>query len=163
LDEPTSALDAQTEQLLLQALERLMAGRTTLIIAHRLSTIRNADHITVLDHGQILEHGTHTQLLNTTGHYHRLHHAQNRAAASPDAPERASVTSDSSDGVRYLGHVFERLELGARWCYLAEDGTAHGLPREALAQACRECDVYFNLSNINWIDEIGLCRRRAVV
>jgi ABC-type multidrug transport system fused ATPase/permease subunit len=62
LDEPTSALDTHSEHLLLRALDRLMAGRTTLIIAHRLSTIRHADQILVLDHGRIVERGTHAEL-----------------------------------------------------------------------------------------------------
>ena len=55
LDEPTSALDARTEHELLEALDRLMVGRTTLVIAHRLSTIRNADRIVTLDHGHITQ------------------------------------------------------------------------------------------------------------
>src|SRR5437763_10973457 len=61
LDEPTSALDSESERLLLDALDRLMAGRTTLIIAHRLSTIRHADQIVVLQDGHIAETGTHTE------------------------------------------------------------------------------------------------------
>jgi ATP-binding cassette subfamily B protein/subfamily B ATP-binding cassette protein MsbA len=72
LDEPTSALDAETEGLLLEALERLMQGRTTLIIAHRLSTIRNADRIVVLQNGRVAETGTHRQLLDNHGLYARL-------------------------------------------------------------------------------------------
>jgi len=76
LDEPTSALDAQTEGLLLEALNRLMAGRTTLIIAHRLSTVRNADHIIVMARGRIIETGTHQQLLDHDGTYARMHGIQ---------------------------------------------------------------------------------------
>lgn len=76
LDEPTSALDAQTEAWLLEALERLMAGRTTFIIAHRLSTIRRADRIAVLHLGRIVESGTHDDLLAAHGLYHRLHSLQ---------------------------------------------------------------------------------------
>jgi ATP-binding cassette subfamily B protein/subfamily B ATP-binding cassette protein MsbA len=76
LDEPTSALDAETEGSLLEALDRLMAGRTTLIIAHRLSTIRKADQILVLRDGQIVERGTHHDLLRANGHYARMHHIQ---------------------------------------------------------------------------------------
>jgi ATP-binding cassette subfamily B protein/subfamily B ATP-binding cassette protein MsbA len=76
LDEPTSALDVETERLLLGALERLMAGRTTLIIAHRLSTIRRADQILVMRDGQIVERGHHQQLLDRAGHYARMHGSQ---------------------------------------------------------------------------------------
>jgi ATP-binding cassette subfamily B protein/subfamily B ATP-binding cassette protein MsbA len=76
LDEPTSALDAETEGSLLQALERLMAGRTTVIIAHRLSTIRKADQILVLRDGRIVERGRHQDLLDLGGHYARMHDIQ---------------------------------------------------------------------------------------
>jgi ATP-binding cassette subfamily B protein/subfamily B ATP-binding cassette protein MsbA len=85
LDEPTSALDAETEALLLEALQRLMAGRTTLIIAHRLSTIRDADTIAVLQAGQLVEHGSHQQLLRSDGAYTQMYEAQfrlNRRATS---------------------------------------------------------------------------------
>lgn len=76
LDEPTSALDAQTEALLLEALERLMEGRTTFIIAHRLSTIQRADRIVVLENGRIVESGTHRELLTANGRYHRFYSLQ---------------------------------------------------------------------------------------
>jgi ATP-binding cassette subfamily B protein len=76
LDEPTSALDAQTEALLLEALVRLMWGRTTFIIAHRLSTIRNADRILVLEGGRVAETGTHRELIAANGLYRRLHDGQ---------------------------------------------------------------------------------------
>jgi ATP-binding cassette subfamily B protein/subfamily B ATP-binding cassette protein MsbA len=72
LDEPTSALDARTEAALLDALQRLMHGRTTLIIAHRLSTIRHADRIIVLDGGRVAETGTEEELLAAGGLYSRL-------------------------------------------------------------------------------------------
>ncbi len=76
LDEPTSALDAETEALLLEALERLMKRRTTFIIAHRLSTIRKADWILVLESGQLAEQGSHKELLANKGLYSRFHSIQ---------------------------------------------------------------------------------------
>ncbi len=76
LDEPTSALDARTESLLMEALERLMKGRTTFIIAHRLSTIRKANRIVVVDGGKVAEMGTHQELMAREGLYKRLHDLQ---------------------------------------------------------------------------------------
>jgi ABC-type multidrug transport system fused ATPase/permease subunit len=76
LDEPTSALDAETEHQLMGALQTLISGRTTLIIAHRLSTVARADRVLVLDHGRVLEQGTHAQLLSQSGTYARLHKLQ---------------------------------------------------------------------------------------
>jgi ATP-binding cassette subfamily B protein/subfamily B ATP-binding cassette protein MsbA len=76
LDEPTSALDARTERKLLDVLERLMRDRTTFIIAHRLSTIRNADRILVVDQGNVVEQGTHEELVERGGLYASLYWQQ---------------------------------------------------------------------------------------
>ncbi len=76
LDEATSALDTQSERLVQAALENLMKNRTTIVIAHRLSTIENADRIAVMEHGQIVELGSHQALLAQQGIYTRLHHLQ---------------------------------------------------------------------------------------
>jgi ATP-binding cassette subfamily B protein/subfamily B ATP-binding cassette protein MsbA len=76
LDEPTSALDSQTESLVLEALERLMKNKTTLIIAHRLSTVRRADRIIVLEGGKIVESGTHNDLLTKQSLFESFHKIQ---------------------------------------------------------------------------------------
>ena len=76
LDEATSALDSESERQVQDALERLMAGRTTLVIAHRLSTIEHADRIIVLEHGQIVENGSHEDLIKKDGLYANLHRIQ---------------------------------------------------------------------------------------
>ncbi|MGZ4972205.1 MAG: ABC transporter ATP-binding protein, partial [Limisphaerales bacterium] len=77
LDEATASVDTATEKLIHEALERLMANRTSFVIAHRLSTIRNADQILVMRHGEVVERGTHEQLLEQDGLYARLARIQN--------------------------------------------------------------------------------------
>ena len=72
LDEATSSVDTRTEQLVQRGMNRLMQGRTTFVIAHRLSTVRDADQIIVLDHGRVIENGTHHQLLGQHGKYRQL-------------------------------------------------------------------------------------------
>ena len=76
LDEATSSVDTRTEVLIQRAMAKLMAGRTTFVIAHRLSTIRDADLIVVIDHGKIVETGTHQELLDANGFYHELYQSQ---------------------------------------------------------------------------------------
>jgi subfamily B ATP-binding cassette protein MsbA len=88
LDEATSALDTESEAQVQIALERLMAGRTTILIAHRLSTVRGADRIYVIDHGRVVEVGDHGQLVGQRGLYARLAGAQDLDHAPP-APEAA--------------------------------------------------------------------------
>ena len=83
LDEPTSAIDSRTEAVILDALQRLMAGRTTFMIAHRLSTIRDADLILVVAGGRIVGQGTHDALMARDGLYRQLWELQ---AGGPPRP-----------------------------------------------------------------------------
>jgi ABC-type multidrug transport system fused ATPase/permease subunit len=90
LDEPTAALDTESEQLVIEALERLMKGRTVITIAHRLSTIRDADSILVLKDGVVLEQGTHDQLLARNGTYAELYRVQFEKVPMDQAGQCAS-------------------------------------------------------------------------
>ncbi|HEX7292071.1 MAG TPA: ABC transporter ATP-binding protein [Conexibacter sp.] len=85
LDEPTSSIDSKTEAVILDALARLIRGRTTFVVAHRLSTIRDADLILAVEGGRVVEQGTHAQLLARGGLYAELHAAQ-QGAPLPEAP-----------------------------------------------------------------------------
>ena len=73
LDEATSSIDTRTERIVQEGMDRLMKGRTTFVIAHRLSTVRNSDCIMVLEHGRIIERGTHDQLIAEKGRYYQLY------------------------------------------------------------------------------------------
>ena len=86
LDEPTAALDTESEHLVVEALTRLMKGRTVIMIAHRLSTIRQADKIIVLEAGRIAEEGAHDALMRNDGPYAALYRIQ-----FPDAPDARAV------------------------------------------------------------------------
>jgi ATP-binding cassette, subfamily B, bacterial len=96
LDEPTSALDARTEGALLDALSRLMKERISFVIAHRLSTIRNATRILVLDHGRIVESGSHDELLRGTGLYSALYRRQ-MEIAEHDVPVDQLLADETRD------------------------------------------------------------------
>ena len=76
MDEATSSVDTESELLIQDALDRVMKDRTCLVIAHRLSTIRNADRIIVLHHGEVREIGSHAELMEQKGIYHRLYQLQ---------------------------------------------------------------------------------------
>ncbi len=78
LDEATSNLDTESELYIQESLGRLMKGRTTFVIAHRLSTIRKADQILVIENGEIVERGTHDELIKTEGRYYQLYTYQAR-------------------------------------------------------------------------------------
>ncbi|MFM8549859.1 MAG: ABC transporter ATP-binding protein [Verrucomicrobiota bacterium] len=82
LDVPTSAIDAETENEIMAAMEAAMVGRTTFIVAHRLSTLRRADLILVLDHGRLIQAGTHAELMAKDGHYRRAILVQSEGAAA---------------------------------------------------------------------------------
>ena len=73
LDEATSSIDTRTEAIVQQGMDKLMEGRTVFVIAHRLSTVRNSDVIMVLDHGRIIERGSHQKLIEEKGTYYRLY------------------------------------------------------------------------------------------
>jgi ATP-binding cassette subfamily B protein len=96
LDEATSSVDTRTEVLIQKAMAELMQGRTTFVIAHRLSTIRNADLILMMEHGRIVEKGTHQALLAAKGRYADLYHSQfagRLLQEVEDAAEGATVAS----------------------------------------------------------------------
>jgi len=100
LDEATSALDVESERLVQEAIDRLLAGRTVFVIAHRLATIQHADRILVFDQGRLLEEGTHIALLAGGGAYARLHAMQfdRRGLSGDTAPEHAALSVSSGVG-----------------------------------------------------------------
>ncbi len=110
LDEPTSSIDSRTEGVILDALERLMLGRTTFMIAHRLSTIRNADRILVMDGGRIVEQGSHEELLARDGLFRELHdvqagHARSAPQHDPGPEASAGQEPESEAGPELVRSV----------------------------------------------------------
>jgi ABC-type multidrug transport system fused ATPase/permease subunit len=93
LDEATASVDTRTEALIQSALARVLKGRTSFVIAHRLSTIRNADLVCVVDHGQIVERGTHRELLAKGGAYHALYMMQYRGQERGEAARETLATA----------------------------------------------------------------------
>ncbi|MCT6874544.1 MAG: ATP-binding cassette domain-containing protein, partial [Bifidobacterium sp.] len=94
LDEATSSIDTRTEEALQAGLAHLLKGRTSFVIAHRLSTIENADQIFYIDHGQIVEHGTHQELLAKRGAYYRLHESQYAMIRTANGDQAQSTQPD---------------------------------------------------------------------
>lgn len=100
LDEPTSALDSESEALVQEALDRFMVGRTSIVIAHRLSTIKNADRVVVLNQGQVIEQGTHEELLARGGLYQDLYQKQFGLVMEPGEVGPAPGAESSGKGSR---------------------------------------------------------------
>jgi ATP-binding cassette subfamily B protein len=96
LDEATSALDSESEILIQEALWRIMAGRTALVVAHRLSTVARMDKLVVLDHGAILEQGTHDELLRQQGTYARLWQHQSGGFLTEETEDVRELTGETA-------------------------------------------------------------------
>jgi len=119
LDEATSSVDTETEMLIQTAIQRLVRDRTTFVIAHRLSTIHNADVIVVLDKGNVVEMGTHDELLTTGGLYSRLHAVQFRAPDSDvdrgPRPVESAVRGTSEDYGKLDQVIDDQIEQTDKW------------------------------------------------
>jgi subfamily B ATP-binding cassette protein MsbA len=140
LDEATSALDTQSEQLVQEALDRLMERRTTLVIAHRLSTVQHADEILVLDQGRITERGKHEALLETGGLYAKLYKLQ---FGKKSAPKNKAVFLDRDGTVSVeMGYIHEK-DLGR---YALESGATEGM--KLLAEAGYKLVLVTNQSGV---------------
>jgi ATP-binding cassette subfamily B protein len=106
LDEPTSSIDSRTEAVILEALGKLMEGRTTFMVAHRLSTIQNATQILVINDGELIERGTHAELLDAGGLYRLLHdaqHGRNVGFFTPALAEHQATAASAANGAARKG------------------------------------------------------------
>jgi ATP-binding cassette subfamily B protein len=110
LDEPTSAIDSRTESVILDALDELMVGRTTFTIAHRLSTVRHADLILVVNLGEIVERGTHEELLEHDGLYRELYDVQSLSRRTPQRVASADAAVAANGGRHSDADIVARLE-----------------------------------------------------
>src|SRR2546428_1124304 len=110
LDEATSSVDTRTERLIQKALEELLRGRTSFVIAHRLSTIRHADQVLAIRDGEIVERGTHDELLAAHGFYYELYMRQFRR----DIDFTAEPVSASREGLRRDGRLVTHILRNAR-------------------------------------------------
>jgi ATP-binding cassette subfamily B protein len=152
LDEPTSSIDSRTEAVILEALDRLMQGRTTIMIAHRLSTIRSADEILVLNEGQLVERGSHAELVERNGLYRQLWDAQTRIQRAYQrlAPESVAgeleqatiaaarlATEEASEDGAAEGGVRARDPAGAN-APTGEQAGCPGKPTQAEDRAARD-------------------------
>lgn len=131
LDEPTSSIDSKTEAVILDALDDLMAGRTSFMIAHRLSTIRHADLILVMSHGEIVEQGSHDELLEAGGAYSQLYAAQvGRKRSRAVTPSREALREQLLAG---MARNLRQPDRARRMALDALDGGGNGgvVAREA--------------------------------
>ncbi|KAG8907884.1 GTPase-activating protein [Tulasnella sp. 403] len=140
LDEATSALDTQSEGIVQDALDKAAAGRTTITIAHRLSTVRDADQIYVMGGGEVLEHGTHNELLaNESGPYAQLVNAQKlkgRDPSTPDSPEDAEPTV--AGGLMTKEEIKEAIEDEKPALNRTHTGSGRSLASEILEKKKRD-------------------------
>ena len=108
LDEATSSLDSESERLVEEAMQELLRGRSTLIIAHRLSTVLRADRVVVIDHGQVVEEGSHSRLLASEGHYARLYRGQFRTES--EVVNAGQMDSDAHGNLLITAETAENAE-----------------------------------------------------
>ncbi|MDQ3720409.1 MAG: ABC transporter ATP-binding protein/permease, partial [Actinomycetota bacterium] len=133
LDEPTSSIDSQTEAVILEALGRLMEGRTTFMVAHRLSTVADADLTLVVNHGEIVEQGSHEQLVMAGGLYRQLYDAQHgarrRRAAEDVSAERLAEMTGAIAAARESGKPVSGppiADLARAMAHREPDGSVNG-------------------------------------
>ncbi|KAF6172237.1 hypothetical protein GIB67_024859 [Kingdonia uniflora] len=160
LDEATSALNTESERIVQEALDRVMVNRTTVIVAHRLSTVRNADMITVIHRGRIVEKGSHVELLkDSDGAYYQLTHLQELRKESENQQDKTEITVESGK------HSSERLSFrrsqisGDRNSSRHSFSVSFGVPTELNIQETtpNEYDIQYTKSNIeDKLEEVPL-------
>ena len=141
LDEPTSSIDSKTEAVILEALDRLMVGRTTFTIAHRLSTVRGADLILVLDQGRLVERGTHEELLQQDGVYKQLHDAQAPGLRAKVGAVAATAHRGGPGLLPRLRELVHEFGDGNGKRSGEAPAAARGLASERMDQASRRADT----------------------